>query len=119
MLTIKKKLAPTWFKLPGEDPAPEFLLAPLTAGQFIDARNEMESDGEGDLIISGRGVTDAVLASVRDWRNVLDETGAHLAFSREHLSDLQVGVQLKLAVEIVKRAALWESERKNSQSPST
>ena len=113
MLTIRKKLSPTWFAVAGSDPAAEFLLAPLSAAAFLDVRNELKLEEDGVFTISGQCVTDAVNASVKNWRNVLDESGQPLDFSRASLADLPPQVLHKLAVEIINRAVLWEIERKN------
>ena len=119
MLTIKKKLAPSWYKLPGEEPAAEFLLAPLTVAAFIDLRGEVRVEADGDYSISGRGIAQALTDAVRGWRNVRDESGEPAKFSLEDLLDMPPIVQERLAIEIVNRAALREVERKNSLSPST
>lgn len=118
MLTIKKKLAPTWFTLPGDEPASEFLLAPLTPLQFLDVRNEAYKTPAGELQLTGRGAL-AALVGVRNWRNVFDEKGEAIEFDRRLLEELPLNVLTALALEIANRAALSESERKNSSSPST
>lgn len=115
MLTIRKKLLPTWYPLPGDHngPAPEFLLAPLTPAAFIDCRNEVQLEDEGRVVMSGKAVTTALSESVRGWRNVVTETGEQADFSITELLALPVRVQERLANEILNRAVLWESERKN------
>lgn len=120
MLTIKKKLAPSWFTLKSSrEPAPEFLLAPLSACAFLDVREEVRAEEGGGYTITGRGVTDALRASVKNWRNVAGEDGQPAEFSIADLLDLPAQVQFDLAIEIVNRAVMWEIERKNSRSPST
>lgn len=114
MLTLKKKLAPTWFQLPGEDPAPEVLLAPLTTPGWIDVRNEITQTGQGDLSITGKGALIAARTSVVDWRNVVDEHGQPLKFRRDLLEDLPRHLLMLIASQVVERATLSESERKNS-----
>lgn len=120
MLTIKPKVAPTWFTVPSDsDPASEFLLAPLSSLAWLDVRNEISWGRKGKFSISGDGVLAAVMDSVRDWRNVVNEKGEAIPFSRSLLQDLPAPILLKLASEIVERSFLSETERKNSSSPST
>jgi hypothetical protein len=119
MLTIRKKLAPTWFKPPGVEPAPEFLLAPLTSSQWLDVRNEVHMSPAGQITMTGKGALSALEYSVRDWRNVVDDRGESIEYGRKHLESLPTQLLFDLAIEIANRAVLSESERKNSSSPST
>ena len=127
MLTIKKKLAATWFsaaetswfKQHGSDPAPEFELVPLTSSQWLDVRNEVRLSAGGQITMTGIGAVTALEASVRNWRNVFDESGQPIEFKRKHIEELPTQLLLDLAIEIANRAVLSESERKNSSSPST
>lgn len=114
MLTIRKKIAPTWFAMPGKlQPAPEFLLAPLTSADWLDVRNQIFNSPDGEITMTGLGVMTAVRAAVRDWRNVFDEKQEQLPFSRAALEDLPSQVLLDIATEIVVRSTLSENERKN------
>lgn len=113
MLTIKKKLAPTWFKMPGPEPAAEFLLAPLSSMAWLDMRNEIHRSAQGEITVSGKGAMAAVQESVRDWRNVLDESGQSIDFDRKLLAEFPSQVLMDLATEIGFRSILLESERKN------
>lgn len=114
MITIRKKLAPTWFDISEDQDSPGFLLAPLTSAGWIDVRNELTQTPQGQMTITGRGAVSAAKACVLDWRNVVDESGQQLKFRRDLLEDLPRDVLLPIAGEIVERAQLSESERKNS-----
>lgn len=107
MLTIKAKLAPTWF--PVEEA--EFLLAPLSKYDAIDFRNEI-AYRKGKITVSGEGVRIAGNA-VRDWRNVFDGAGQPITFSREQFDELSTTVLTLIAVEVFNRTFLSEIERKN------
>lgn len=119
MLTIRKKLAPTWFDLHSGDAAPGFLLAPLSNPGRLDARNEVATAANGHLSITGRGAVALARDCIRDWRNVVDETGAPIEFDPKLIPELPAEALRALAGEILERASLSESERKNSSSPST
>src|SRR5689334_22316908 len=97
MLTIKKKLAPSWFKMPGPEPAAEFLLAPLSSIAWLDMRNEIHRGAEGQITVSGKGAIQALEASIRDWRNVLDESGQPIAFDRSLIADLPSQILMDLS----------------------
>ena len=115
MLTIRNKIAPTWFALPGHaEPKPEFLLRPLSSVAWIDVRNEITSDGHGNATITGEGALCAAQSAVTDWRNVMTEGGEQITFTRQGLADLERSDLLLLASEIIDRAYLSETERKNS-----
>ncbi|HYE70599.1 MAG TPA: hypothetical protein VD932_03650 [Aquabacterium sp.] len=120
MHTIRKKLAPTWFTLiTGTQPAPEFLLAPLTSLEWLDVRNEIYQAPSGEYVLSAKAVRTCVESAVRDWRNIAGEDGEAARFSRELLLELPATWLNDLATEVSNRAALSEKERKNSSSPST
>jgi hypothetical protein len=107
MLTIKPKVAPTWFDHEGAG----FLLAPLTQYDAIDFRNEI-SFSKRKLVITGEGIRIAGNA-VRDWRNVVDEKGEQIKFDRAMYDELPILTLERVATEVFKRTFLSEIERKN------
>jgi hypothetical protein len=118
MATIKEKLGPTWFDVfKGTPEEASFLVGPLSPYDAIDFRNEI-SMSRGKVRISGEGIRIAGNA-VRDWRNVRNEQGEELKFSRDQFDQLAPRYLESIASEVFRRTFLSEIERKNSSSPST
>jgi hypothetical protein len=107
MVTIKEKLAPAWADILDAS----FLLVPLTPYDAIDFRNEITYQ-KGKLKVSGEGVRIAGNA-VRDWRNMANEKGEPVAFSRDAYDNLTPKYVEAVALEVFKRTFLSEIERKN------
>lgn len=113
MLTIKEKIAPTWFDVGADDPQTGFLMSPMSSVAWLDLKNEFTHDQSGDRAITGKGALIAVKDTVKDWRNVVDEKGATVKFNRSFLEDLPPQTLLSIAFEACNRYVLMESERKN------
>jgi hypothetical protein len=113
MTKVRDKVAPSWETIDGS----RFLLAPLSSFDAIDFQNELSwKNGRG--VLSGEGIRIASKA-VRDWQDVLDQSGAPVPFTASVVEDLSASVLRQIGIKVFERTFLSEIERKNSSSQST
>ena len=115
-MTIKALtgLVPEWFTPEGEkedsDPA-EFLLRPLRAPQVAKLQGEFHSEsGE----ISGKGLYEAAVAGITDWKNVVNHEGKVLKFNKVNLDLLPYALILELGGHVLARSFMTDEDEKNS-----
>lgn len=112
-LALTSALSPDWYTPPSQteesDPV-SFLLAPLSAAGFLNAQSVVGNDRYGDAAMM------VCRECVKDWRNVTVDGDCKFATGR--LNALPAVFISEIATEIIRRASLTESERKNSSSPS-
>lgn len=115
-MTIKALtgLVPEWFTPDGEkedsDPA-EFLIRPLNAPVIAKLQSNFNSETGG---ISGKGLYEAAVAGVTDWKNVVNHEGKLLKYSRRNLDSLPYELLLELGGQILANSFLTEDDEKNS-----
>ncbi|MDQ1345048.1 MAG: hypothetical protein QG586_578 [Pseudomonadota bacterium] len=106
---VAARLAPEWWTPASQaeetEPA-QFLLAPLPSSVYLNARACVDDGRYGDAAVM---VADA---SVRGWRGVT--IGEDAEFARGKIRELPHGILVEVATEILARATLSETERKNS-----
>ncbi len=106
-------LVPEWWTPDSEkedsDPA-EFLLRPLKAPQIAKLQGEFHSEsGE----ISGKGLYEAAVAGIADWKNVVNHEGKPLKFTRSNIDVLPYVLILELGGQILSRSFLTGEDEKN------
>ena len=107
-LAVTSSLAPEWFTPPSQADESEpagFLLAPLSAAGFLNANAAVSADRYGDAAML---VCQEV---IKGWRNVTVDGEAE--FKPRLVASLPPVIVSELATEIIGRATLSETERKN------
>lgn len=113
-ITIRKQLAPYWFKLDDKDPqSAEFQIKPLTQLQFIDVQNE-GSLRKGRVILTGDGINVALTHGLIGWRGVIDCDGKDIEMTSEAIAGLPHNVLRAIAGEIISASFLDDAAKKNS-----
>ena len=125
MLQIKK-LAPKWYTPRMEledkdgvplDPLPEdpvqFQLQPLKHAPMAKVAEHAYLNAVGVGLVRPQGLVAACQHGVIGWRNVLDEQGLPLEFSRKALEDVPFDLMLELGSEVVAHNTLSDAEVKN------
>lgn len=114
-MTIKALtgLVPEWFTPEDEkeasDPA-EFLLRPLKAPQVAKLQGEFHREsGE----ISGKGLYEAAVAGIADWKNVVNHEGNTLKFTRTNIDVLPYALLLELGGQVLSRSFMTGEDEKN------
>jgi hypothetical protein len=118
-ITIRKQLAPYWFKLDDKDPlGAEFFLRPLNQLQFHGSREHVSVAGKR-IRITMEGIENTLRYGLLDWRNVLDEENKPLPCTFDNLEQLDADILKLVAWEVLKASALNSEQKKSSSSPST
>lgn len=99
----------------------EFLLGPMSFRDRARVEDMLNAKEIGEVVAF------IVERNLRGWKNVLNSTGAEVAFkpdangrpTEEQLKLIPWPILSELALEVKRRADLTEEERKNSGSPST
>ena len=107
-------LVPEWFTPEGEkedsDPA-EFLLRALKAPQVAKLQGEFNNESGN---ISGKGLYDAAVMGITDWKNVTNHEGKPLKFTRANIDVLPYALVLELGGQVLASSFLTGEDEKNS-----
>ena len=114
-MTIKALtgLVPEWFtpdsETDDETPA-SFELRPLTSPEIAKLQNEFDRETGA---VSGKGLYDAALLGVVNWRNVTNHEGEALAFNKTNLSKLPYMVLVELGGQSLANSFITGDDEKN------
>jgi len=107
-------LVPEWFTPEGEkedsDPA-EFLLRPLKAPQVAKLQGEFHAESGN---ISGKGLYEAAVVGIADWKNVINHEGKVLKFTRSNIDSLPYTLILELGGQVLATSFMSGEDEKNS-----
>lgn len=118
-LTLHKGLEPEWFipESQKEESNPvQFKIAPMKSRQYVIFATGIDySDGdtgEPKVSFSERSINIA-LKQVKGWKNVNDENGESIAFTRSRLDDIPNEIMFELIGRIAEISHISEEEEKN------
>lgn len=89
---------PDAFKKEGTENPPTFKLRPLMGPELVDIQAEFN---EATQNFTGRGWNLAIRYGLRGWRNVEDQNGNPVKFSRDNLKFIPSNILIELASRII------------------
>lgn len=113
-ITIRKQLAPFWFKLKESDPtSAAFQLQPLNQLQIYGAREHM-AVSKRQITISMAGIEHVLQYGLINWQNVVDADGKEIACIRENQVQLDADILHQVAWKILMSSELNDEQKKSS-----
>ena len=112
-------IEPEWWTPVGElkglngepvlDPA-SFHLHPLTGPQMLEVQEFFDFENQ---TIKGPGLLRACRFGLKDWRNIVDENGDTISFTRNGLDKLPAEVLAAAGAKIIANSVITEDDQKN------
>ncbi len=113
-------IAPEWWtpdseKKPNDagvvdDKPAAFHLYPLTGPQMLEVQEFFDFENQ---TIKGPGLLRACRFGLKDWRNIVDENGDTISFTRNGLDKLPAEVLAAAGAKIIANSVITEDDQKN------
>lgn len=106
-------LVPEWYTLDAEaedDTPASFELRPLTSPEIATLQSEFDRDTGA---VTGKGLFDAAVLGIINWRNVDNHEGETLAFSKANIAKLPYTVLIELGGKALANSFITGDDEKN------